>query len=371
MATKTSLSEQTINQAKNNFGLLDYLKQPQSLIILILNLILVFFSSIALWFYSSKILAPVSSNLLTPAVDQNAVLFTIMAYIISLGAIVFLTLSVTNRLYRLLCFFVFVITYPLFFGVTIINLIITVVFYLVFVAFDTIISFDINLHTRLALFHIYNQRLLFLVTVFSFLLSAQLWVSTNNQSLNPNISIPSPLINQTISFALPIIKGNIQDQLIVQIENQIPLIKELSHEDNVLLIEGTVSPATRDRLYKEGLTDEQINTFATELSKSLREINLDDKNIDAGGSFSVDTIVQQAVQEAENLLNEVITSNKEYLPWIISLIGFFILNSTGYILHFLAIFVTQTLLFIAVKLGLLKKITIQTSAERYVLNIKE
>ena len=370
MPTKTTTKEQTPKTTNSDsLGFLDHFKHPKTIVLLLINVVLVICSSLALWYFSSKILSPVPSNLLTPVIDFMAIVYTVLAYIGSLGVIMFLTLSVTNRWLRLICFFLFVVTYPLFFGFSVLNMIVTILLYAMFVTFDSVISFDINLHTKLALFHIYNPRLLLLVTVFSFLLTAQLWVSANRQSFDPNISIPRPWINQTISFALPIIKDNIEEQLIIQVEQQLPFLKDLSQEDKALLIEGTVSPAVRDRLYQEGLNDEQINAFAEELTKTLSELNLGGEQIENNGSFSVDTIVQQAVQEAENLLNEVITTNKEYLPWIISMVGFFILNSAGYILHFFALFITQIFLFIAVRSGLLKKVSVQTTAERYINNI--
>lgn len=251
------------------------------------------------------------------------------------------------------------------------QLIVTLLFWSALVVFDIFSQRDISLHNKINLTHIFGAKLRLITAVTALIIAMMFYLSSLAQLPNIEVKLPTALIDQAIQLSTPILQDQItnqesilMDSAIGQIEEQLPTLKGVPREDKEALIRGEVTPVVRTTLQTIGISDSQIDAFASQIKTAVPSttngniITLDEKN----------PIIQQVRTQMEQLVEKVISEHRDLIPWFISVTTFLTISSVSFLLNLVTLSFTAILLHLLLALKVVEQVVEQTTNTRYKIN---
>jgi len=254
------------------------------------------------------------------------------------------------------------------------GLIVALVLLLILLITDRITQFELRLHTRVNLSHIYNHKLTLLSTSISFIVAFLFLISSQGQITTANITIPSSLLDQALKVSQPIINDQLikqqdalYDNLLSQLDEQLPYLKDIPDDDKIQLLTGKVTETVRGAFVNQGFSDQQIDALALQLQQTTKLSLPEDQqqNITNAANDLTSEFMQTLKTEVEKTVNSYLDANIKYVPWIVSAVVLITFNSFGIIVKLISILFAAVLLRIFVALHLVDKTSVSQPVELY------
>ncbi len=229
-----------------------------------------------------------------------------------------------------------------------------------------LMKYDIKLHTRIVLSHIFGPKLTLLIMSFSLIIAVQLFLTTNRLISNNQIAIPTQYIDTIFTISEPLVKQQLSAQqdvltnaLIHSLDEQFPYLAKIPVEDKTALLNGQLPRSVHNILVKQGFSEKQIVDFVKQIQSQTES--------KTGADFTT-SILDQVKTQVQDMVNHFINTNKGAIPWIMSITTFLTLTSLSIVIKYLAIIFAKFMLILLSITGLIKKESINMPIERYVIN---
>ncbi len=246
-------------------------------------------------------------------------------------------------------------------GIVILGVIIFISFILIYFS----MRHDLTLHTRLVISHIFIPRLSLMIIIFSIIVSGLLYITTTTKLKNSKVTFPGKYLDSVVKITEPFMKEQIQSQqdalinaMIASLDQQLPYLADIPKDDKIALLNGQLPQSVYTALTKQGFSEKQIRDLVNQIASQTTQKT---------GTDLTDSILQQVRTQVEDLINNILNANKQFLPWVLTITTFFTLTSLGIVVKYLSVIFAKSILILLSLFGLIQKQSISMPVERYAI----